>query len=138
MVLVGKRGVAMNNEFRGNCIRIYIDPNEFPDRRVPITLPAGYSYETIKITYLRNIIELVPYFTINNNMSYRMPPVRSHSPSTFSLLVNDPKSSAELRVLIKKFGQIPDVHYFDKAFEPVSVTGDDGNKYNVIPSDQFK
>lgn len=23
-------------------------------------------------------------------------------------------------------------------FEPILVTGDDGNEYNVIPSDQFK
>lgn len=33
---------------------------------------------------------------------------------------------------------IPDPHYFDKAFEPILVTGDDGNEYNVIPSDRFK
>lgn len=39
---------------------------------------------------------------------------------------------------IEKFGQIPDTHYFDKAFERILVTGDDGNEYNVIPSDQFK
>lgn len=39
---------------------------------------------------------------------------------------------------ITKFGQLPDSHYFDKAFEPILVTGDDGNEYNVIPSDQFK
>lgn len=25
-----------------------------------------------------------------------------------------------------------------KAFEPILVVGDDGKKYNVIPSDQFK
>lgn len=43
-----------------------------------------------------------------------------------------------IRILIEKFGQIPDSHYFDKTFEPILVTGDDGNKYNVIPSDQFK
>lgn len=40
--------------------------------------------------------------------------------------------------LITKFGQIPDSHYFDEAFEPILVTGDDGDKYNVIPSDHFK
>lgn len=28
--------------------------------------------------------------------------------------------------------------YFDTAFEPILVTGDDGKEYNVIPSDQFK
>lgn len=27
--------------------------------------------------------------------------------------------------------------HFDKAFEPILVVGDDGNEYNVIPSDQF-
>lgn len=43
-----------------------------------------------------------------------------------------------IRILIEKFGQIPDTHYFDKALAPISVTVDDGNKYNVIPSDQFK
>lgn len=135
--MVGKRGVAMYNEFRGNCVRIAIDPNEFTTKRVPITLPDGYSYETIHILYLSNISELVPYFLINNNNTYHIPPVRSHSPSTFSLLVRDPTASAEIRILIEKFGQIPDPHYFDKAFEPILVNGDDGNNYNVIPSDQF-
>lgn len=27
---------------------------------------------------------------------------------------------------------------FDSAFEPILVMGDDGNKYNIIPSDQFE
>lgn len=127
----------MNNVFRGNCIRISIAANELTDRRVPITLPEGYSYESITIIYLSNISELVPYFVINNNRSYHIPPVRSHSPSTFNLLVGDLSKSAELRILIEKFGQIPDAHYFDKPFTPMLVTGD-GQKYNVIPSDQFK
>lgn len=41
-------------------------------------------------------------------------------------------------ITLEKFGQIPDDHYFDKPFKPIVVTGDDGKKYNVIPSDQFK
>lgn len=28
--------------------------------------------------------------------------------------------------------------YFDNTFKPIVVTDDDGKKYNVIPSDQFK
>lgn len=128
----------MNNEFRGNCVRIFINPNELTTNRVHITLPDGYSYENIHILYLYNITELFPYFLINNNMSYHIPPVRSHSPSTFNLLVSDLSVKAELRILIEKFGQIPDAHYFDKAFDPILVTGDDGNEYNVILSDQFK
>lgn len=128
----------MINEFRGNCIRIYIGANELTTRRVHVTLPDGYSYENIHILYLSNITELVPYFLIGHNMSYHIPPVRSHSPSTFDLFVTDISASAEIRILIEKFGQIPDAHYFDNAFEPILVTGDDGNEYNVIPSDQFK
>lgn len=128
----------MNTEFRGNCIRIYIDANELTSHRVPITLPDGYSYENINIIYLSNITELVNYFLITKNNSYHIPPVNSHSPSSFNLLVTDLTASAEIRILIEKFGQIPDPHYFDKAFEPILVTGDDGNEYNVIPSDQFK
>lgn len=128
----------MNNVFRGNCIRIYIDPNEFTNNRVPVTLPEGYSYETIRIIYLSNITELVPYFLITANHSYHIPPVNSHSPCTISLLVRDLSASAEVRILIEKFGQIPDPHYFDKAFKPILVTDDDGNEHKVIPSDQFK
>lgn len=138
MVLVGKKGVAMLNEFKGNCIRIYINANELTDKRVQITLPDGYSYETIHITFLTNISEIMPYFYITSNSVYHIPPVRSHSPSTFNLLVGDVTKVAEIRIVIEKFGQIPDSHYFDKAFEPILVTGDDGNEYNVIPSDQFK
>ena len=29
-------------------------------------------------------------------------------------------------------------HYFDSAFKPILVTGEDGKEYKVIPSDQFK
>lgn len=50
----------------------------------------------------------------------------------------DISKSSEIKFYIEKFGQIPDPHYFYKAFEPILVTGDDGNEYKVIPSDQFK
>lgn len=130
----------MQTDVRGNCIRIIIDRGELTNnnRRVLITLPDGYSYETIHIVYLYNIIELVPYFTLTNNNVYHIPPVRSHSPSTFNLLVGDINDKAEIRIVIEKFGQIPDSHYFDNMFEPILVTCDDGNEYKVIPSNQFK
>ena len=128
----------MNTVFRGNYIRVYIEANELTNNRVPITLPDGYSYESIHILYLSNITELVPYFLITARNSYHIPPVNSHSPCTINILVNNLSASAEIRILIEKFGQIPDAHYFDKTFEPILITGEDGNKYNVIPSDQFK
>lgn len=128
----------MITEFKGNCIRIYFDANELKNKRVSVALPDGYSYESIHIIYLKNISELLPYFLITTNSSYYIPPVRSHSPSTVNLLVSNLAETAEIRFLIEKFGQKPDPHYFDKAFEPILVTGDDGNEYKVIPSDQFK
>jgi hypothetical protein len=138
MDLDGKKGVAMNNVIKGNCIRIYIDANELTTKRVPITLPDGYSYETIRILYLKNITEIHPYFLVGYNTEYHIPPVRSHSPSTFNLLVGNLAETAEIRILIEKFGQIPDSHYFENVFEPILVTSEDGKEYNVIPSDQFK
>ena len=54
------------------------------------------------------------------------------------LFVQDIKKDADIRLSIEKFGQIPDPHYFDKAFEPILVTGEDGKEHKVIPSDQFK
>ena len=128
----------MINEFKGNCIRIFIKANELTDSRVSITLPDGYSYESIRILYVSNIYEIFPYFSITNLGSYHIPPVNSHSPCTVNLLVANISESAELRFLIEKFGQIPDPFYFDKAFKPILVTGEDGKEYNVIPSDQFK
>lgn len=128
----------MITDYRGNCVRVYIAANELTNKRVAITLPDGYSYENIRIIYLTNITELVPYFLITNGATYHLPPVNSHSPCTLNLLVNNLSAIAEIRILIEKFGQIPDAHYFDHAFKPILVTGDDGNKYNIIPSDQFK
>lgn len=128
----------MINEFRGNCIRIYINANELTSKRVAIALPDGYSFETIRVLYLKNISELTPYFSIASNNTYHIPPVRSHSPSTFNLLVSNIAEPAEIRILIEKFGQLPDSQYFDKAFEPILVAGDDGKEYSTLPSDQFK
>lgn len=53
-------------------------------------------------------------------------------------IIADVNKESEIKFIIEKFGQIPDPHYFDNAFKPILVTVDDGNKYKVIPSDQFK
>lgn len=127
----------MVTNINGNNIRIAIDANELTNNRVSIPLPDGYSYEIIHVSYSVNIGEIVQFFSVSYT-SYTFPPVRSHSPSTFDLFVQDLSARAEIRIVIEKFGQIPDPHYFDKAFKPILVTADDGNEYNVIPSNQFK
>lgn len=121
---------------QGNFISIVIPPNE--GQPAPIQLPDGYSFEKIKINVLVNIPYLIPYMQISLNNEYTFPIVDSKSPCYVQPVIGDVSKPSEIKFFIEKFGQIPDTHYFDKAFTPILVTGDDGNEYNVIPSDQFK
>ena len=122
--------------YRGNLVIIQYEAGETPEK---IQLEAGYSFDTIAILGASNITEIYKGITFVLGMPMRFPPVNSKSPCILSPVVTDNKKSAYVRILIMKFGQIPDVHYFDtKTFEPILVVGDDGNEYNVIPSDQFK
>lgn len=103
-----------------------------------ITLIDGYSIEEMTIINNTGIYGLflgAPISTTTVNL--RFPPVHSKNPSVIKPLFNNTKDQ-RFTFIITKFGQIPDPHYFDKAFEPILVTGSDGKEYNVIPSDQFK
>ena len=122
----------------GNACRVYIPENEASAGRVNIDLPDGYSYKTILITYSKNVIEINKAVTIVVGANYTFPIVNSSSPCTISLYIPTPNAVAELRFIIIEFGQKPNPNYFDNAFEPILVTGEDGKEYNVIPSDQFK
>lgn len=127
----------MKQEYHGSFIHIQFDANELSDGRQTIQLADGYTYERIYIHYIDNI-ELSMYMPLEHGEDITFPVVNSKSPSILPLLIKDTSKGADIRLTIEKFGQIPDPHYFDKAFEPILVTGDDGNKYKVIPSDQFK
>lgn len=103
-----------------------------------ITLIDGYSIEEMYITKNTGIYGLdfgIPISQTTEKLYF--PPVNSRNPNTIAPFFDNTKEQ-RLSFLITKFGQIPDAHYFDKAFEPILVTGDDGKEYNVIPSDQFK
>ena len=125
-------------DYKGPTIGIVIDANEAKSKYVNITLKEGYSYEQIKILSLSNVAEIVTYCKASINTSIKYPPVNSKSPCVLNILVIDPTKTAVCAITIEKFGQISDPDYFTKAFDPILVTGDDGNKYKVIPSDQFK
>lgn len=127
----------MTQEYHGSFIHIKFDANELSDGHQTIQLADGYTYERILINYIDNI-ELSLYMTLDRGDDITFPVVNSKSPSILPLLVKDTSRRADIRLTIEKFGQIPDPHYFDKAFEPILVVGDDGNEYNVIPSNQFK
>lgn len=125
----------MEAMIKGNCIRIVLTEE---DNNIVFTLPDGYAYETFLITAFVNINYINPLCKAIQGVTYHFPPVRSKSPTTLSLLKSNAKETASIVITIVKFGQIPDAHYFDKAFEPILVNGEDGNEYKAIPSDQFK
>lgn len=125
----------MEAKINGNCIRIVLKET---DDNIVFTLPDGYSYESILISGFVNINYINPLCKAIQGVTYRFPPIRSKSPTTIKLLKSNASATASVVITIVKFGQIPDSHYFDGVFEPILVTGDDGNEYNVIPSDQFK
>jgi hypothetical protein len=122
----------------GNIIYISYEASELSINEQKITLPDGYSFEDILVVDSINISTIQNRLFANSNVHMIFPPINSKSPCTFFLYVTDLTKSASIRILICKFGQIPDANYFDKAFEPILVVGDDGKEYNVIPSDQFK
>lgn len=127
----------MKQAYHGSYIHIQFDANELTAGHASVQLPDGYTYERIFIHYIDNI-ELSPYMPVERGDDITFPVVNSKSPSILPLFIKDVSKKADIRLSIEKFGQIPDEHYFDKAFEPILVTGDDGNEYKVIPSDQFK
>lgn len=125
----------MSVNYKGNFVIIRYKAGETP---APIRLADGYSFETISVVGADNINVIYNEITFVLGAVMTFPPVNSKSPCILNPVVLDNKKPAYLRILILKFGQIPDPHYFDSAFEPILVVGDDGKEYNVIPSDQFK
>lgn len=127
----------MTTLVNGCNITLKLNANESTSNNYVYRLPIGYTINTIYITYLTNI-EAINRATIQRNTRLVFPVVNSKSPSSVTLYISDLTKDAEIRFTIEKFGQIPDINYFDMAFEPILVKGDDGKEYNVIPSDQFK
>lgn len=127
----------MTNIVNGCNITLKLAANESTSNDYVYILPIGYTINTMYITFLTNI-EAVNRAVIQRNTRLVFPVVNSKSPSYITLYISDITKAAEIRFTIEKFGQIPDARYFDSAFNPILVTGDDGKKYNVIPSDQFK
>lgn len=125
----------MTVNYKGNFVIIRYEAGEKP---TPIQLADGYSFETISVVGSNNINVIYNEITFVLGSVMTFPPVNSKSPCVLNPLIVDNTKPAYIRILIFKFGQIPDIHYFDTAFEPILLTGDDGKEYNVIPSDQFK
>ena len=127
----------MTNIVNGFNITLKLAANESTSNDYVYILPIGYTINTMYITTCTNV-EAVNRATIQRYSRLVFPIVNSKSPSSITLYITDLTKAAEIRFTIEKFGQIPDGHYFDTAFEPILVKGDDGKEYNVIPSDQFK
>lgn len=127
----------MTINYYGNIVDIKFDVKD--SSGAAITLIDGYSIEEMTIINNSGIYGLVLGAPISRTgtVTLRFPPVHSKNPNVIHPLFDNTKEQ-RFTFIITKFGQIPDPHYFDKAFEPILVVGDDGKEYNVIPSDQFK
>lgn len=127
----------MTIDYHGNVVDINYDVSDTSGKA--ITLINGYSIEEMTIIYNTGIYGLLFGVPIENGkaVTFHFPPVHSKNPNVLKPLFDNTKKQ-RFTFIITKFGQIPDPHYFDKAFEPILVTGSDGKEYNVIPSDQFK
>lgn len=126
----------MTINYYGNIVDIKFDTTDKSGAH--ITLIDGYSIEEMTIIHNSGIYGLTygaPIYQTTENL--RFPPVHSKNPNMIGPLFDNTKNQ-RFTFIITKFGQIPDPHYFDKAFEPILVTGEDGKKYKAIPSDQFK
>ena len=122
----------------GGCnIVLQFDANELASNYFTYTLPAGYSINVMHITYAANI-DIISRARIKNDTILVFPVVNSKSPSSITIHITDLTKTAELSFTIEKFGQKPDDKYFYSEFYPTSVTDNDGKKYNIIQSDQFK
>lgn len=118
----------------GCNVYISLSANDNPH----IVLPDGYSYQELLVTIASPTIWGLNGAQIQRGQRIKYPVINSKSPNYIDIMLTDPSVSASIRLTIEKFGQIPDPTYFNKAFEPILVTGSDGKEYNVIPSDQFK
>lgn len=126
----------MTIKYYGNIVDIKFDANETSGKA--ITLIDGYSIEEMTIIHNSGIYGLMFGAPIKPTTEHlRFPSVHSKNPNVITPLYDNSKAQ-RFTFIITKFGQIPDPHYFDAAFEPIRVKGDDGKEYKVIPSDQFK
>lgn len=122
--------------YYGNIVDIKFDTTD--SSGAAITLIDGYSIEEMTIITNSGIYGLFLGAPIaKTTVNLRFPPIHSKNPNVIHPLFDATKEQ-RFTFIITKFGQIPDPHYFDNAFEPILVVGDDGKEYNVIPSDQFK
>ena len=128
----------MKLSYNGPFIFMSFNANELSNRDTTIPLPDGYSYKRIFINRVTNISALFSNIDIHTGDRLTFPVVNSKSPSTLKLFISDLSKPSEIRIIIEEFGQIPDEHYFDRAFYPIAIKGNDGNGYPIIPSDQFK
>lgn len=124
----------MTVTYKGNFVHIRYDANE--DAQL-IKLADGYSFDTITIIGADNINVIYDQITFIQGGTMRFPPINSKSPCVLNPIKRDNTKPAYLRIIITKFGQIPDPNYFKEAFKPILVKGEDGNEYPIIPSDQF-
>ena len=106
----------MTTLVNGNYIQFTIDADDI-GKSINYTLPDGYSVNQLYYSGSNSISLNCNKIYLSPNVIFTFPIVSSKSPNVFRLYVGaNAKVNDSLRLIIIKFGCIPDSHYFDKAF----------------------
>ena len=103
-----------------------------PHNKEHIILPAGYSIYSF-ISTVSCSLSNKGFYEIQPLIEYKFRIVNGKSPCEI-YIPNDTDTPINPIIVITKFGGEPDLHYFDKAFEPILVKRKDGTEYNLIPT----
>lgn len=121
----------MTTNVYGNIILVDIKAGE---SATTLTLPDGYSIEKAHVS-LSNGSLATPNGTniVNIDSELSFPVVNGKSPNVFRFGLVDSTKSGMVKIMIDRFGSRGDANYFTKAFDPILVSDNSGNEYNLIP-----
>lgn len=114
----------------GNVIQIIVPANT---GEKALLLPPGYSFSEVYVQSSNAYVKFGSVNSIDTGTHYKFPVVNGKSPIIFRY-GNNTLNDGWINFIVEKFGGEPDLHYFDKDFEPILVKRKDGTVYNLIPT----
>lgn len=119
----------MSHLLFGNIISAVVPPHS----EEHIILPDGYSIYSLISTSNFSLENKGLCPLQGGSIEYKFPIVNGKSPCEI-YIPNATDKGIMSAITITQFGGEPDLHYFDKAFEPILVKRKDGTEYNLIPT----
>lgn len=79
----------MTSAIKGNILWYSFAANESTANIHSITLPDGYSFESVMVISSDNISSFQSYLIPAANANYNFPPINSHSPCPLRIYIRD-------------------------------------------------